>query len=85
MDQRAAQTQFLFHAAREFARGPVEKRVQAGCLGQPVDPRLALGGALAKQFAEKIQILGDAQLLVEVLAEPLGHIGNARTDTHTLA
>ena len=45
------------------------------------DVPLALGAGLPKQAAEELDILADAEVGIEVLAETLRHVGDARTDS----
>ncbi|CAM2150331.1 hypothetical protein PT2222_230055 [Paraburkholderia tropica] len=80
VDQRAAQAELLLHAAREFARGAREKRIEAGAARERVDAAAALVFVVAEQAAEELQILFDRERGIEVLAEPLRHVGDARAD-----
>ncbi len=80
VNQRAAQPQLLLHAARELAGRAIGKAFKPGALHQIVDPPLAFGGVLAKQATEKIQIFEDGQGGVQVLAQALRHVGNARAN-----
>ena len=77
VDQRAAQTELLLHAAGELARGPAGKGRHAGRVQQFDDPPLALGRGLAEQLAEEIEVLRHAEGRIEVLAEALRHVGDA--------
>lgn len=78
MNQRAAQAEFLLHATGELARGPVHEVVKPGGLGQALAARGALFGALVEKSSKELQILDDTQVRIEVLAQPLRHIGDAR-------
>ena len=78
VDQRAAERQLLLHAARELAGGPLEERVEAGRAGQIVDARLPLRLALAEQPADEVHIFEHAERGVEIAAEALRHVGDAR-------
>ena len=80
MDQGAAQPEFLLHAARELARGPIRKRRQRGGLEQLADAPLPFLAVITEQAGKKIGILEHRQGRIEVLAQPLGHIGNAGAD-----
>ncbi|CAO3437987.1 hypothetical protein [Azospirillum argentinense] len=77
VDERAAQAELLLHAAGQLAGGPVEERRQTGALRQVGDAPPSLGVALAEQPSEEVEILGDRQRRVEVLAEALRHVGDA--------
>ena len=44
------------------------------------DAPLALAAALAEQAAEELDVLAHAEVGIEVLAEPLRHVGDARAD-----
>jgi hypothetical protein len=85
VDQRAAQPQFLLHAAGQLARRTLAEGRQAGAAQQVVDAPRALGGALAEQAAEEVEILEYRQRGIEVLAQALRHIGDMRADVTTMA
>ncbi|GLK58309.1 hypothetical protein GCM10017624_04660 [Azotobacter vinelandii] len=80
VDQRTAEAELLLHAAGELARRPLGERRQAGAAGQVGDACVALRPVLAEQAAEELQVLAHGQRRVEVLAQPLGHVGDARAD-----
>ena len=40
----------------------------------------AFGAGLAEQAAEKLDVLADAEIGIEVLAQTLRHVGDARAD-----
>ena len=80
MDQRAAQAEFLFHAAGKFAGKPVREGVEPGALQQLDDALVSFTRFLAKQAAEELEVFGDRQIHVEVFAQALRHIGNPRAD-----
>jgi len=48
VNQRAAQTKFLFHAAGQFTNRPRKKRSQSSAAGQFVNAAAALGGIMAE-------------------------------------
>jgi hypothetical protein len=75
--QRAAETDLLLHAARQLAARPFCKRIEPGRRQELVDARTALGGALAEQAAEEIDVVEDAERRVEIAAKPLRHGGDA--------
>ncbi len=79
MDQRAAQAELLLHPARQLSCRPALEGVETRGLEQFVDPPPALRRALAEQAAMEIDILEDAQGRIEIAAETLRHIGDART------
>jgi hypothetical protein len=78
MDQRTTQAELLPHAARELSRRAVGERGQASAAKELRNANVALGGGLSEQAAEKFDILPDAEVGIEVPAEPLGHVGDAR-------
>ena len=78
VDQRAAERQLLLHAAGELAGGPLEERVEAGRAGQIVDARFPLRLPLAEQPADEVQVFEHAERRVEIAAEALRHVGDAR-------
>ena len=80
VNQRAAEANLLFHSAGELARGPVGERTQAGGVEQVPDARLSLGVGHAKQSREEVDVLENAQLEVQILAQPLRHEGDPRTN-----
>src|SRR5690606_40107980 len=77
VEQSAAQAQLLFHAARKLARGPVQKRVQVGGARERVDAAPALGGIVAEQSPEELQVLFDRQRAVQIFAQSLRPVGVA--------
>ena len=79
VNQRAAETELLLHAARELARRSIDKGRKARIPEKRRDPLLALTPIMAEQTAEKVDVLEDGQRWVEILAEALRHIGNPRT------
>ena len=80
VDQRAAQPELLPHAAGELPCRPIGERRQASAVEQLGDAPVALVARLAEQAAEELDVLADAEVGIEVLAEPLRHIGDARAD-----
>ncbi len=78
VDQRAAQAELLFHAARELAGRPIGEGAQPRARQKLGDSGLALGPALPEELAEELDILEHRQRRIEVLAKPLRHIGDAR-------
>lgn len=55
VDQGAAESELLFHAAGEFPGRPVQEGVEPGAPGEPVDPAAALGGAVTEKAGEKLR------------------------------
>jgi hypothetical protein len=81
----AAQAQLLAHPARQFLRRPIGERRQAGA-GQEIGQMgLAFRRRLAEQAPEEFDILADAEVGIEVLAQPLRHIGDPRADRPAVA
>ena len=80
VDQCAAKAQLLLHAARKLSGRPVDEGAHPGALQQFGDPFLALLLAMAKQPAEEVDILEHRQGRIQVLAQALRHIGDARAD-----
>src|SRR5208337_2376400 len=60
------------------AGGPVEERIEAGRARQIVDARLPLRLPLAEQPANEIHIFEHAERRVEIAAEALRHVSDAR-------
>ncbi|MEA3219506.1 MAG: hypothetical protein OZX49_00596 [Immundisolibacter sp.] len=80
VDQRAAQAELLLHAAGQLAGRPVQKWEQPGGARERLDPPCPLAAVVAEQAGEELEVLGDRQRRVEVLAQALRHVGNARQD-----
>ncbi len=80
VNERAAQTELLLHAARQLSGRPIEKGEQTGRGRQTARARVTLRRGQTEEGSEEAQVLADADLLIEVLAESLRHIGNARAD-----
>ena len=80
VDQRAAEAELLLHAARKLAGRPVGKGRKPGAVEQGRDAGLAMRAVMAEQPAEEIDILEDRQCRIEIAAEALRHVGDARTD-----
>ena len=80
VDQRAAKAELLPHAARELPGRPVGERREPGAVEQLGDAPLPLGAGLPEQSAEKLDVLAHAEVGIEVLAEALRHVGDARAD-----
>src|SRR5215831_8839500 len=76
MHQRAAQADFLLHAARELAARPASKRIETCCGQENVDARSPLGSALPEQAAEEIDVVEHAERRIEIAAQPLRHISD---------
>ena len=68
VDERAAETKLLFHAAGKFARRAIDEGVETGGPQQSCDAGTALGMPQAEEPAEEVQILEDAELGIEILA-----------------
>ena len=78
VDQGAAEAHLLLHAAGELAGGAVGERPQARGVEQGADAAGTLSVGHAEEPGEEVDVLEDAELEVEVLAQALGHEGNAR-------
>ena len=85
VDERAAEPELLAHAARQLARQAVGERRQARAVQQVGDAHLALGAVLAEEAREELDVLAHAEVGIEVLAEPLRHVGDARADLRAVA
>ncbi len=84
VDQRAAQAELLLHAPGELARGALAEFVEARAAREIVDAALALGGVVSEELPEELQVLVDRERRVQVLAEPLRHVGDARAHVLTM-
>ena len=71
-EQRASQPQFLFHAAREFARQPPREAVEIGEGQQPRENRLAFRPHHPPEVRVQFQVLPHGKVFIE--PEPLGHV-----------
>ena len=87
VDQGAAQAQLLLHAPGELAGGAVAEFQQAGGLQQAINLLPTGRAAKAEEVGEEGEVLVHRQAVVEVAAEALGHVGNARggAGTHAVA
>ncbi|GJD99972.1 hypothetical protein GMJLKIPL_1890 [Methylobacterium isbiliense] len=79
MDQRAAEAKLLLHAAGQFPGRAVLEGVEAGRGEKIGDAPPPLARPLAEEPAVEVDVLEHAERRVEVAAEPLGHVGDART------
>ncbi len=68
---------FCFMPPESLPAGRSPEGPEAGRPGQRLDAALALGAAMAEELAEEADVLGDGKRRVEVLAEPLRHVGDA--------
>ena len=75
--QRAAEADFLLHAARELAAWSIRKRVEPGGFQELVDALAPLGCALPEQATEEVDVVEDAERRIEIAAKPLRHVGDA--------
>ncbi len=80
MDETAAKPELLPHAAGQLLRRTIGKGRQPGALEKLGDSHVPLGTGLSEQPAEKLDILADAEIRIEVLAQSLRHIGDAGAD-----
>ncbi len=80
MDERAAQAELLLHPTRQLAGGTVDEGSEAGGLRQLGNPPFAFGPGMAEQAGEEIDVFGHRERRVEVAAEALRHVGDARAD-----
>ena len=78
MNQRAAQAEFLLHAPGQLACRALQEFEQASGLGELIDPLAALCGAMTEQAREELQILLDRERRIQVFAQSLRHVGDAR-------
>ena len=80
MDQRATESELLAHAAGEFLCRPIGERREPGARQQFGDPPRPFLAPLSEQPPEEFDVLAHAQVGIEILAQPLRHIGDARAD-----
>ena len=74
--QRAGQAELLLHAAGKLAGQTRGERAEPGEAQQPRDALGAQGARHRVQVGEQVEVLGDAQVLVE--AEALRHVADRR-------
>src|SRR5690606_23449227 len=74
----------LLHAAGELARRALGEGCQPRAAGQLRNAPLAFLGVLSEQSAEELQVLEYREGWVKVLAQALGHVGDARADSPTM-
>ena len=80
VNERAAEAELLPHAARQFLRRPVGEGREPGAVQKLGNPPIALGARLPEHAAEEFDVFADAEVGIEVFAQPLRHIGDARAD-----
>ena len=78
VDQGAAQAELLLHAARQLGGRPVAERRQTRAGQQFGNALLALALALPEQPAEEIDVFEHRQRRVQIPAQTLRHVGDAR-------
>ncbi len=83
--QRAAQAHLLLHAAGQLARRPVREGPEAGGVEQLLHAHRTLGARQPEQLRHEVDVVGHAQLEVQVLAQALRHVGDARAGGAAMA
>ena len=85
MDQRATQAELLLHAAGEFAGQALGKAGEVGGAEQLGQALLEVGFAETEQGGKELDVFADRQFRIEVLSQPLRHIGDARIQAGAVA
>ena len=85
VNQRPAQADLLLHSARQLPGRPGRERPQPRRRQQLVHADLALGGPQAEQPRHEVDVVVDAELEIQVLAQPLGHVRDARAHRAAVA
>ena len=85
VNERAAQAELLPHAARSFLAGRSANGARPVLSSSSAMRPRALGAALAEQAGEEFDVLADAEVGIEILAQTLRHVGDARTDSAAMA
>ncbi len=85
MNEGAAKSEFLLHAAGQFPRRPTREGMKARAGQKLLDPALAFFAILPEKPPEKIHVLKDRKAHVEVFPEPLRHVRDAGTDLISVA
>ena len=85
VDQRAAQAQFLLHAARQLGRRAVGEGVEIGRLKQVGDPAVPFRPAFAEKAPEELHVLAHRKRRVEVPPQTLWHVGDTWADARPVA
>ena len=80
MDQCAAQPELLLHAAGQLACRSFGEGAEVGGGQQLGHARPALRAAEAEQGGEELDVLGNRQLGVEIMAQALEHKGDTRIE-----
>src|SRR5262249_34283455 len=78
VDQRAAKAELLLHAAGKLAGGAGLERIKRGGGQEFGDLCAPLGGRLPEQPAKEIDVLEYTKCRIEIAAQALRHIGDAR-------
>jgi hypothetical protein len=79
VNERAAESELLPHAARQVPGRPVGEGRKSRALQELPNPPFALLAGLAEQPGKELDILLHAQVGIEILAKPLRHVGDPRT------
>ena len=84
MDETATEPELLPHAAGQFLRGTVGKGRKPRAVQKIADFFVPFGTRLSEQAAKELNVLPDTQVRIEVLAQTLRHIRDARTDSRPM-
>ena len=85
VDEGAAEADFLFHPAGEFAGGAVGEGGEAGCIQEAPDARAAFAALKAEEAGVEVDVFVNAEGGVEVAPQSLRHVGDAVREGKTVA
>ncbi len=77
VDEGAAEADFLFHPAGEFAGGAVGEGGEAGRVQEALDARTAFAAFKAEEAGVEVDVFVNAEGGVEIAPQSLRHVGDA--------
>ena len=80
VDQGAAERELLLHPAGQLAGRAIRKGMQPGRAQEARAARATLGRRLPEQASEIVDVLHDREARIEIAAQALRHVGDARHD-----
>ena len=85
MDKGAAEADFLFHPAGEFAGGAVGEGGEAGRVQEALDARAAFAAVKTEEAGVEVDVFVNAEGGVEVAPQSLRHVGDAVREGEAVA
>src|SRR5690606_3225420 len=85
MDESAAQSELLLHAARELACRSAQEWIQSRGAREKIDTSPTLGSVVSEQASEELQVLLHRKSRIEIASQALRHVGDVGADELALA